>query len=256
MIKQITLVVLTVLCLAFTFKKDKKFIPPGTTQISETFYADQMEISNFSWLEYEHWTKTKYGSNSAEHIATLPDTLVWRERLSYCEPYTQHYYRHPAYKEYPVIGVSYEQVLAFCKWRTERVKEFYSIKYRKNINIEYRLPTKQEWELISNNGTHIFSSKGKNEKGYFLVNCKLPIDTTKKSPFYQADVTAPIKSYSKNYFGLYNMIGNVAEMVAEKGISKGGSWWHKLEECRPGKDITYDKPTSWLGFRCVCDVKP
>lgn len=256
MIKKITLVVLTTSCLAFTFKKDKQFTPPGTAQINETFYADEMEISNFSWMEYEYWTKTKYGANSAEHLATLPDTNVWRERLAFCEPYMLHYYRHPAYKEYPVIGISYEQAVAYCAWRTERVKEFYAIKNKKNINIEYRLPTKAEWELMSNNGTDVFSQAGKNAKGYFLVNCKLPVDTTKKAPFYQADVTAPIKSYGKNYFGLYNMIGNVSEMVAEKGISKGGSWWHKLEECRPGKDITYDKPTSWLGFRCVCVVKP
>jgi hypothetical protein len=69
------------------------------------------------------------------------------------------------------------------------------------------------------------------------------------------DVTAPVNSYTKNHFGLYNMIGNVSEMVTEKGTSKGGGWRHLLEECRVGKDITYEKPTSWLGFRCICIVK-
>ena len=51
------------------------------------------------------------------------------------------------------------------------------------------------------------------------------------------------------------MLGNVAEMVQEKGICKGGSWRNILEECRVGKDMEYSKPAAWLGFRCVCVVK-
>jgi len=70
-----------------------------------------------------------------------------------------------------------------------------------------------------------------------------------------ADVTAPVYSYWKNWFGLFNAIGNVAEMISEKGICKGGSWHHEFEDCRAGKDIPYDKTKAWLGFRCVCVVK-
>jgi hypothetical protein len=51
------------------------------------------------------------------------------------------------------------------------------------------------------------------------------------------------------------MIGNVSEMVLEKGISKGGSWRNILEECRVGKDIPYEKPSAMLGFRCICIFK-
>ena len=39
-----------------------------------------------------------------------------------------------------------------------------------------------------------------------------------------ADITAQVSSYYPNSFGLYNVCGNVAEMVAEKGKAKGGSW--------------------------------
>ena len=51
------------------------------------------------------------------------------------------------------------------------------------------------------------------------------------------------------------MIGNVAEMIDQKNICKGGSWKHHLNECRVGNDIQYTKSEAWLGFRCVCILK-
>ena len=78
--KKLSLLILCIICLSFSYKKNKQFIPPGTVQISDTLYADETEISNFSWSEYEFFIKIKYGANSKEHIATLPDTTVWREK--------------------------------------------------------------------------------------------------------------------------------------------------------------------------------
>jgi len=144
---------------SFSSKKNKKFIPPGTVPITETFFADETEVSNSSWMEYEYWIKTKYGSASPQHITILPDTLVWLEKGTHNKPYVDYYFRHPAYRDYPVVGISHEQAVAFCKWRTDRVKEFWYIKHKQELNIEFRLPTKQEWELISNNGIDIFNNK-------------------------------------------------------------------------------------------------
>jgi len=238
-------------CLCLSFTKEKTFIPPGTVQINDTLFADEAEITNNAWQEYEFWTASIYGKNSKEHLATLPDTLVWREKNSYNEPYVQYYYRHPAYKEYPIVGVSYEQAIAYCKWRTERVKSVLTVKKIFKIqNFEYRLPSKTEWEKLAETSSLFLSNKGKNEKGAYQVNCAHP--DTIGTPY--PDVTAPVYSYWKNSFGLFNMTGNVAEMVSEKGISKGGGWRNNLEECRIGKDAQYTKPTAWLGFRCVCVI--
>ncbi len=247
---------------AFIPKKKKEFLPPGTVKINDTLYADKEEITNFSWYEFVFWTKQKYGAASKEYISTLPDTLVWRENGSYNEPYVVYYHKHPAYRNYPAVGISYEQAVDYCKWRTERVREYkYANKQYDLLEFEYRLPTKQEWEFLSNNGNYgngysVFYNKGMDEKGRPTFNHRY-LDTTeiKGTKFYTADVTAPTNSYIKNHFGLYNMIGNVAEMVQEKGISKGGGWKHEFEECRVGKNIPYTKPTAWLGFRCVCIVK-
>jgi formylglycine-generating enzyme required for sulfatase activity len=248
------------LCLSFSSTKTKEFVPPGTVQINDTLFADETEISNFSWREFEFWTMTKYGKNSKEHLAVLPDTLIWRQANSFNEPYVQYYYRHPAYKDYPVVGISYEQALKFCKWRTERVKEFCSIsKKYQNINFQYRLPSIQEWESFTYNGQFEFSNNGKDEKGYMKMNVRR--ETVKKfddDKVYDSggvDVTAPVYSYKPNLHKMYNLIGNVAEMVNEQGVAKGGGWINLMEECRVGKQQNYNAPAAWLGFRCVCVVR-
>jgi formylglycine-generating enzyme len=250
-------ILISAVSFSFSVSRKKKLIPPGTVQITQSFFVDQTEISNFSWREYELWIARKYGPNSPQHNAAKPDTLVWVEKGTYNEPYSNMYYRHPAYKDYPVVGISYEQALAFCKWRTGRVKEFYAIRHKKDWAIEYRLPTKEEWEAFSfTYGIPNFKN-GKNEKGKITLNCARPLsDTVGTAGFMNdnADVTAPVFSYWPNAFKIYNCFGNVAEMVSEKGISKGGSWRHTTEECRAGKDISYSKPTAWLGFRCVCVI--
>ena len=58
-------------------------------------------------------------------------------------------------------------------------------------------------------------------------------------------------SINANELGVYNLKGNVAEMILEKGVAKGGSWVHTNEETTIEKDFKYTKPQSWLGFRCV-----
>ena len=258
--KLIFTLIVSLVCLSFSGFKPKKFVPPGTVQINDTLFADETEISNFSWREFEYWTMIKFGKNSKEHVAVMPDTTVWRQPNSSNEPYVQYYYRHLAYKDYPVVGISYEQAIQFCEWRTARVKEFCSIsKKYQNINFHYRLPSKQEWESLTFNGQFEFSNNGKDEKGYMKMNVRR--ETVKKfedDKVYDSggvDVTAPVYAYKPNILKIYNLIGNVSEMVSEKGVAKGGGWINLVEECRIGREQNYSSPTAWLGFRCVCVVK-
>ena len=89
-----------------------------------SFYLDETEVSNTDYLEYLYWLKRVYGQSYPEvYTKALPDTLVWRDKLGYNEPYVTQYLRHPAYRNYPVVGVSWSQANDYCNWRTDRVNE-------------------------------------------------------------------------------------------------------------------------------------
>ena len=88
-----------------------------------SFYMDQTEISNLDYLEYIHWLNRVYKDYPQVIKDALPDTLVWRESLSYNEPMVEIYFRHPSYREYPVVGVSWKQANDYALWRSDRVNE-------------------------------------------------------------------------------------------------------------------------------------
>ena len=73
--------------LVFGFKPTKKvFVPPGTVRVNDTLYYDENEITNLQWREYVYWCKQAYGDSSDEYQNALPDTLVWRDELTYNDP--------------------------------------------------------------------------------------------------------------------------------------------------------------------------
>jgi formylglycine-generating enzyme len=89
-----------------------------------SFYMDESEISNLHYREYLYWLDRVFGTDYPEvYKRALPDTLVWRSKLGFNEPYVELYLRHPAYNDYPVVGVNWLQANDFCSWRTDRVNE-------------------------------------------------------------------------------------------------------------------------------------
>ncbi len=88
-----------------------------------SFYMDQYEVSNLNWREYLYWMSNVFHNNPEFIERAYPDTLVWREELAYNEPYLDFYFSHVAYNYYPVVGVSWEQAIDYCIWRTDRVNE-------------------------------------------------------------------------------------------------------------------------------------
>ncbi len=106
--------------------QDGNNIPKEVTVSS--FWMDQTEITNLQYREYTDWVKRVFwedgeGMYAYLYTHSLPDSTVWRSQLSFNEPMVTQYYRHPAYQDYPVVGVNWQQAVEYCDWRTDRVNE-------------------------------------------------------------------------------------------------------------------------------------
>lgn len=118
---------------------------PTKIQI-RSFYLDETEVTNAEYLFYLDWMERVFppSEENYKHIyeGALPDTLVWRNTLGANELYTENYLRHPAYADYPVVGISWLQANQYCKWRTDIVNEKILIEKGVLKNL-YRDPEKQ-----------------------------------------------------------------------------------------------------------------
>jgi len=261
--------------MSFTFSSKLDFRPPGTVEVVDNFFYDESEIRNIDWKEYLSFIQYDEGIESSRYQKALPDTTVWLEGEFLNEPLVQLYFSHPSYNDYPVVGVSHQQATEYCAWRTEAVKTMLK---ENNMtapkSFEYRLPTKTEWELMANAGMSKKSKKyhaKRIEKQQQTENssARIPLANLqyeKIVPSNKDDLTtfrtgmfaicpAPTLTYLPNKYGVYNIFGNVAEMIEDPGIAVGGSYIHYYNEIVPeNKVVKYESPKNWLGFRCVCEI--
>jgi formylglycine-generating enzyme required for sulfatase activity len=223
--------------------------PPNKKISIDSFYISKFEVSNGEYLNFVNDLKEK---DPTMYSKMLPDTLVWHTMASFGEPYLYHYFRHPAYRNYPVVGISYEQAEKYCKWLTN---EYLKEEKRKFKQVEFKLPNMDQWTYAAKGGLHHFSfpwggPSMRNKKGQWLANFRvIPQDNirkdtmkvsnnirniliaegrerlpSRKDSYDDFETLAPVTSFYPNDYGLYNMSGNAEEYVKEKGITKGGSW--------------------------------
>ncbi len=222
-----------------------------------------------------------------KHVINIfPDTLAWVHDFTYSfnEPMTNMYFWHPAYDNYPVVGISWQQATAFCVWRSQLLNSFL-LKIGETIVNDYRLPTESEWEWAARGGLaqSPYPWGGpyiRNFRGCFLGNFKPMRGSYMDDGGFH---TVGVYSYNPNDYGLYCMAGNAAEWtsnafdedaydfdhdlnpdylynaadnepnVLKRKAIRGGSW----------KDVGYYLQTSsrsyeyqdtakcYIGFRCV-----
>ena len=213
----------------------------------QSFFLDQTEIANIHWLEYLHYIQRD--SSETYYQSALPDTTVWEKELAFNTPYVSNYLRYPGFRYYPVVGVSWEQAVDYCRWRTEavnmqRAMEYYGEDYidgdippiESGIYLpEFRLPTEAEWEYaaygqvgdqwLDENQTQrrlypwdgrTIRRKKRGSVGKFQANFKRGRGDYAGIAGALNDagfVTMNIYEYAPNDFGLYNMAGNVNEWV-------------------------------------------
>ncbi len=219
-------------------------------------------------------------------INVYPDTLCWISDFTYSfnEPYTNMYFWHPSYDNYPVVGITWKQARAFTVWRTQYLNDFLT-KAGDGFVQDYRLPNEAEWEYASRGNLDLAmypwgGMYTRNKEGCFLANFK-PLRGN-----YVDDgglITVAVGSYSPNEYGLFDMSGNVSEWTANAFDESAYTFMHDLNpdykyEALPDdavsmkrkvirggswKDIGYflqngtrayeyqDSAKSYIGFRCV-----
>ena len=264
------------------FKPPKSFqyIPSGTlisNDESKTsvkgFFMNETEVSNKEYNEFLNDLQTKGRLDDYEIAKRKTENWSRYRPLSYGEPYVETYHKHPAYDDYPVFTISKEGAEMYCQWLTKIWQKKYP-----EVQVNFRLPTEHEWEYAARGGHELapFPWGGyyyRNAKGKVLANFKrlssLNIKWSKTDEKYEvvdADrysgyvSPAPVKSFFPNDFGLYNMSGNAAEMVASPtNRTKGGSYNSTAYHIQIESEDEYEgwtEPSPFIGFRPIIEVRP
>jgi formylglycine-generating enzyme required for sulfatase activity len=263
-LRNYTLFVVVILLCSFNKKEpDYSKTLPGVVKITDYLYYDQTEATNFWWREYIEWNKKTYGENSVEYKAAFPDTNVWIQTGTYNQPYVRYYLDHPAYAQYPVVGITWKQANDFCTWRSLRAMD----ELKESSKIEkapkyftYRLPTYAEWKMMYEDVgklSIVIGEEGKKaNRGMHRFNMKRNVEDMKGqagSLNDNADVTAPVKSYWPNQYDVYNIKGNVSEWMLEENTHVGGAW-NTLNTEFNSDAVKFEGTSAAIGFRCVCEV--
>jgi gliding motility-associated lipoprotein GldK len=253
------------------------------------YHSETFNLKEASRLENK--SKPRSTFIVKKDIRIYPDTLVWIRDFSYSynEPMAKRYFSHPAFGNYPVVGVNWTQATAFCEWRTQYLNAFLESKKRATES-DFRLPTEAEWEYAARGGRSqsMFPWGNyylRNKKGCLLANFKpgrgnYPED----GGFY----TVRADAYWPNDFGLYCMAGNVSEWTSslfyegaynfqhdmnpdirynakeqdpprmKRKVIRGGGWQsvgYYLQTSTRNYEYQ-DTSKSYIGFRSVIDLPP
>lgn len=90
-----------------------------------SFYMDETEVRNLDYQEYLYWLERVFVPADLKVVwdNAQPDQNVWRDQLKYAETQVEYYFKHPSFREYPVVGVNWLQATNYAAWRTDRVNE-------------------------------------------------------------------------------------------------------------------------------------
>lgn len=240
--------------------------PPNTVWINDNLFMDKTEVVNLNYLEYLHYTNED--SSYTYYQNQIPTNGVWMDKEvpfldSVKLSLSLGYLEYEAYRFLPVVGVSYQQAINYCKWRSEIATQNFVSTRESKYRFDYRLPTEKEWEKSALSFIDTVGLNEENIKYGFDISIISPsvfnLSKTLNKSKYDNDSTAippTVYVYSEptNLLGLHHTIGNVAEMIAEEGISKRGFLAHVPLQSTIRERIRYRYPTSWLGFRCICEV--
>lgn len=147
-------------------------------------------------------------------------------------------------KNHPVVHVSWDDANAYARWAGKR------------------LPSEAEWEYAARGGKEDAQFPWGNEPveaGKPKANTWQGSFPNKNTKWDNSVLSAPVKSYAPNAYGLYDMAGNVWEWCdGPEIVLRGGSFLCNSSYCE-GYKVTSrmrtapDTGLEHTGFRCVMD---
>jgi len=201
----------------------------ATRKEVSSFYISATEVTNAEYWEFYSAMVDEFGYEKAME-SYYPDTLAWIKQVgySYNEPMTRNYHLHPNYDNYPVVGISWIQAQAYCRWKTQQFKSLVG-EQGESLGLTFRLPTQYEWEHAAlgplasreSGGMTRYPWDGYEYKknGKYLANFGSIFDINRVKIKGSTDdgglFTTVVGKYPSNLNGLYDMAGNVAEWVSD-----------------------------------------
>lgn len=258
-----------------------KITPNRQVTVSD-YFMDATEITNNQYRQFiDNMLEEPPDTVDEEFVMAklYPDTNVWQNDFAHhmADPVLENYYDHPAYDNYPVIGISWEAARYFAKWRTTYLNE-----YREKKGLppypSFSLPSAAQWEYAARGGKELAKYPWggpyiRDHEGNLRANFKSGRGNYNECGY---TYTSPVRYYAPNDYGLYDMAGNVAEWTLDAynpasvshiwdldpvylddaqpmKITKGGSWKDISRFLQTGaSDYEHkDSVRSYIGFRCV-----
>lgn len=220
----------------------------------KSFYMNRFEVSVGDYQEF-----VRDVGNPKSHY----DSTVWTKDYPYSfnEPMARNYLWHPNFFQYPVVGITWNQAVEYCNWKTEQLN---GLLENSPYRVMVRLPSETEWEYAAlfTIPSHRSSTKDEHIKdhrmypwdglfllpkqdGQFYTNCNSGLLKTIDGVTVMGYVsdgflyTAPVKSFQPNEAGLYQMAGNVAEWTTDNYSIKLNQYNTLLDELEDGQKASY-----------------
>ncbi|MEO6189475.1 MAG: hypothetical protein ABIO44_02990 [Saprospiraceae bacterium] len=264
---------------------EKYSIPPGTIKVNDSLFFDKTEITNFSYLMYVYWTFWVCGEKSEEYSKALPDTTVWLKLPKKYHIFSEFYFRHPSYYDYPVVGISKSQADNYSKWRSDRVMQlilienkviklfnsvnkdsvftiekyftgkYYNIKPdpRFKYYFKYEVPDTNIYSsMLDFKNTEVIKKPNKSGcTGVFSLNCyeniKFKNDTLPYGP--EPLQKAYCSKCDKNV--ITHLKGNASELTNISGLVFGGSFKDSCDKVARQRFSIENSTSAHTGFRNV-----
>lgn len=226
----------------------------------------RVAITNAFWLGRYEISNRQYACFDPAHDSGLEIG----EQYQFGDDERGHILNRP---EQPVVRVSWDEAMAFCKWLSTRT------------GLHVSLPTETQWEYACRAGTDTALWYGTLDDDFSTManlsdathhTVHYPHVPNALPPWRPADtrfddhrrVSAPVGTFAQNPWGLYDMHGNVSEWTCStyaptlgqpqqdnRCVVRGGSWLSRPRRATSAFRLHYEASHAVhdVGFRVICE---